>query len=91
MVNGISNIISLGMCFLCGVFVPMDVMNKNVLTVSQFLPVYWFEKVNDTLAGYHILPAETLSTIWKYMGIEALYVVALLAVIFAISRYQKQG
>ena len=91
MVNGISKIISLGMCFLCGVFVPMDVMNKNVLTVSQFLPVYWFEKVNDTLAGYHILPAETLSTIWKYMGIEALYVVALLAVIFAISRYQKQG
>lgn len=91
MLNGLSNIISLGMCFLCGVFVPMDIMNKNVLTVSQFLPVYWYEKVNDTLSGYRILSQETVLSIWKYMGIEILYVIALLAVIFAISRYRKQG
>ena len=42
MLSGIANILSLGMCFLCGVFVPMNVMDRNVLKVSQFLPVYWY-------------------------------------------------
>lgn len=91
MISGLSNIISLGMCFLCGVFVPMDVMNKNVLTVAQFLPVYWYEKTNDLICGYHVITTETAKKAWQYMGIEALYVVALLAVILAVSRYKKQG
>ena len=90
MLNGLSNIISLGMCFLCGVFVPMDIMNKKVLTVSQFLPVYWYEKINDTLSGYRTLSSEAISSIWKYMGIEVLFIIALFAVILAVSRYQKK-
>ena len=91
MLNGLSNIISLGMCFLCGVFVPMDIMNKKVLTVSQFLPVYWYEKINDTLSGYRTLSSEAISSIWKYMGIEVLFIIALFAVILAVSRYQKKS
>ena len=42
MLNGLSNIVSLGMCFLSGVFVPMSVMDKKVLKIAQFLPVYWY-------------------------------------------------
>ena len=56
MLNGISNLLSLGMCFLCGTFVPMSIMNKSVLKIAQFLPVYWYESINETLAQYKTLP-----------------------------------
>lgn len=91
MLNGLSNILSLGMCFLCGVFVPMNVMNPRVLKVSQFLPVYWYEKVNDLLGSYHVLPTNRISDLWKYLGIEFLYAIAVLTVIMAVSKYKKQG
>ena len=91
MLNGLSNILSLGMCFLCGVFVPMNVMNPRVLKVSQFLPVYWYEKANDLLGSYHVLPTNRISDLWKYLGIEFLYAIAVLTVIMAVSKYKKQG
>ena len=52
MLSGVANVISLGMCFLCGVFVPMSVMDQKVLKVSRFLPVYWYEQVNELLGEY---------------------------------------
>ena len=91
MLSGLSNILSLGMCFLCGVFVPMNVMNSGVLKVSRFLPVYWYEKANDLLGSYHVLPTDRISDLWKYLGIEFLYAIAVLTVIMAVSKYKKRG
>ena len=50
--TGIANIISLGMCFLGGVFVPLEFMGSHVKAVSHFLPIYWYEKANDLLANF---------------------------------------
>lgn len=52
MLNGIVNVLSLGMSFLCGVFVPLGYMNPSVRKVAMFLPVYWYEKANDLLTGF---------------------------------------
>ena len=90
MLSGIANILSLGMCFLCGVFVPMNVMDKNVLKVSQFLPVYWYETVNETLGSYSHLTEEAAASVWKGIGLEALFAVAFICVILAVTRYQRQ-
>lgn len=90
MLSGVSNLLSLGMCFLCGTFVPMNVMNKGVLKVAQFLPVYWYESVNETLSQYKTLPASAAAEIWKSMGIEAMFVVAFVFMILAASKYKQQ-
>ena len=76
MLSGVANVISLGMCFLCGVFVPMSVMDQKVLKVSRFLPVYWYEQVNELLGEYTVLPDHVVSKIYMAMGIEALFAVA---------------
>lgn len=91
MLNGISNIISLGICFLSGVFVPMNIMDKKVLMVAQFLPVYWYENVNETLSRYHVVSGKVAVDIWKSMGIEVMFTFALLALILAVSKYKRQG
>lgn len=91
MLNGFSNIISLGICFLSGVFVPMNIMDKKVLMVAQFLPVYWYENVNETLSRYHVVSGKVAVDIWKSMGIEVMFTFALLALILAVSKYKRQG
>ena len=90
MLNGISNIISLGMCFLSGVFVPMNIMDKKVLKVAQFLPVYWYENINETLSRYHVVSGKVAVDIWKSIGIEVMFTFALLALILAVSKYKRQ-
>ena len=90
MLNGLSNIISLGMCFLSGVFVPMSVMDKKVLKIAQFLPVYWYEDINETLARYHSVSGNIATDIWKSLGIEVMFALAFVSVILALSKYKRQ-
>ncbi|MGI6042317.1 MAG: ABC transporter permease [Candidatus Alectryocaccobium sp.] len=58
-VNGLANVISLGMSFLCGVFVPVSLLSSSVLKVSRVLPVYWYE-INNDILGTHISLNEKL-------------------------------
>ena len=89
--SGVANLVSLSMCFLCGVFVPMDVMDKSVLKFSQFLPVYWYEQVNEILSRHHTLTPELLGKVRISMGIQMLFAVVFVCLILVVSRYRKEG
>lgn len=89
--SGIVNVISLGMCFLCGVFVPLEIMNKGVVRVAQFLPVYWYEKVNDLLIEFGNVTGEMKSTVWQMLGIQFVFAAALVCVALAVSKVRKEG
>ena len=89
--SGVANIVSLSMCFLCGVFVPMSVMDKSVLKVAQFLPVYWYEQVNEILSRHHSLTPELLGKVRISMGIEVLFAAMFMCLILVVSRYRKEG
>ena len=91
MLNGITNIVSLGMCFLSGVFVPINIMDKKVLKIAQFLPVYWYEQVNDILSRHHSLNPELLGRVRMGMGIQLLFAAAFVSLILVVSRYRKEG
>jgi ABC-2 type transport system permease protein len=46
--NGITNVLALGMSFLSGVFIPQSLLSPSVLDAARFLPTYWYVKaVND--------------------------------------------
>ena len=89
--SGVANLVSLAMCFLCGVFVPMDVMDKSVLKFAQFLPVYWYEQVNDILSRHHALSPDLLGKVRMGMGIQLLFAAAFICLILVVSRYRKEG
>ena len=38
------------MSFLCGIFVPQNLLSDGVLAVGKFLPAYWYIVINDMLA-----------------------------------------
>ncbi|MCR4733005.1 MAG: ABC transporter permease [Lachnospiraceae bacterium] len=72
LISMISNTAVLSMSFLCGIFVPLEVMSQKVLVVSHFLPMYWFAKgiqyIND-----HGVDAVMSSTFYSYLGIQVLF------------------
>lgn len=46
-ISAMSTAITLSLCFLGGIFVPIELMSEPVLKFTRFLPTYWFTKVND--------------------------------------------
>mgnify|MGYP006917317185 FL=1 len=42
---------------------PLEFMGNDVKAVSQFLPVYWYEKANDILADFGHLTASAKRTV----------------------------
>lgn len=87
--NGVVNVLSLGMCFLCGVFVPLELMNKGVKTVAQFLPVYWYEVVNGLLVEFGTVAGEAKQAVLQGLGMQFMFVVALVCVTMAVSKWRR--
>lgn len=89
-VNGVVNVISLGMSFTCGVFVSMSVLGKGIRTVAHFLPVYWYEIVNETIADNGALSGAQQTTVWQGIGIQMLFAAAILGVGLMLSKRSSQ-
>lgn len=87
--NGIVTVLAMGMCFLCGVFVPLEVMNKTVRTVSQFLPVYWYEVVNDSLVEFGNVAGQAKQAVLQGLMMQLVFVAALVCVTMAVSKWKR--
>ena len=89
LISAVVNVISLGMSFLCGVFVDLDILGKGVRTFAQFLPVYWYELANKLLAGNQSLSlAQTVSLLTDY-GMQLLFAAVILGVALVISQNRQ--
>jgi len=86
-VSLLSNIIGLGMAFLCGVFVPLEYLSDTVVRIAHFLPVYWNVKTLTLIRNYQ--PSD-MGTIFTYLGIQLLFAVALTCIGLVIAR-KKRG
>lgn len=86
MVNVITQVVSLGMSFLCGVFVDQSMLGDGVLAVARFLPAYWYIRVNRMIEGSE--PLDT-NIVLPALLIEAGFaaVMAILTVLVRKARY----
>ena len=84
----INNILTLGMSFLCGIFIPQQMLGKGVLAFSKFLPLYWYIKNNDLISGFGGEPF-TMHAYRTHLGILVLYGIALFSLALAISKYKS--
>ncbi len=84
--SGISNVLSLGMCFLTGVFVPQELLGENVLAIARFLPTYWYVKANKAIGDLTVFNLDNLSPIASYMLIELGFAAAIISVTLVLSK-----
>ena len=88
----VTNILSLAMSFICGVFVPMSVLSPSLLNVAKFLPLYWMSYAdNMTISGTGI--SYDADKLILCLGIELLFAVAMsvLAMMIKSSRLSRVG
>lgn len=78
-VNMISNVLCLGMSFLCGIFVPQQQLGEGVLAVAKYLPLYWYVKNNDMISGFS-QEAFSYPAYWRNIGIQFLFVLAFFSI-----------
>ena len=88
--SGINNVFSLGLCFLGGIMVPLEMLGEGVQKVAQFLPTYWYSVINGILGDYSKLGEELLSTVWKGLLIQLLFALAAFGVAMVIRRLKLQ-
>ena len=89
-VNMIVTPFSLGLCFICGVFVPLKLLGEQVKRVAQFLPVYWYSKNNDLLGEYQTLPAKIQEKVWQGIGIQLVFMAAIIGVTLMLTKMRQQ-
>nr|WP_294490764.1 ABC transporter permease [uncultured Mediterraneibacter sp.] len=84
--NGIVNIISLGMSFVCGVFVEMDLLSSGVKKVAQFLPVYWYETVNNLLTEHGSITGGIRLQVLSGIGIQIVFAAAFVSITLVVAK-----
>lgn len=77
----ISNVAALGLAFLGGIFVPYEIFNDTMKTISHFTPTYWFYKVLNL-----IFDNGSLSSILQCFGIILLFSLVCIAISMVISK-----
>ena len=87
--TGIVNILSLGMCFLGGTFVSLDVMSGSIKKISQFLPVYWYEKANDILTDFSVMTETARNQVFQAVGIQIVFGAAFFCLAVTAARYKQ--
>lgn len=82
--------VSLAMCFLGGVFVPLEMLDSKMKSVARFLPIYWYENSNDLLMAPTGLTKEAVIQIWQGAGMQLLFLVAMLGGSMVIVKHQQR-
>lgn len=89
--SGLANLVSLGMCFLCGVFVSIDSLSEKVLNIAKFLPVYWYETASGLLGEAGAVDSGVQIQIWMSVGIQLAFAAAFICVTLAVGRTRSQS
>ncbi|MBR6968396.1 MAG: ABC transporter permease [Ruminococcus sp.] len=86
--NLITQILGLGMSFLCGVFIPTSMLSGSVLSAARFMPAYWYIKANNMIAD---IQPYSFEGVMKCYGVQLLFVAALVLLTLLVRRVKYSG
>lgn len=88
--GSIATIISLGLAFIGGSFVPQELLSKTVLKMSKFTPNYWYVHTNNRITEIDKFTNTNLKELFRDMGIEFLFAIALFTISFVIGKKRSE-
>lgn len=90
MISLIVTPVSLGISFMSGVFVPLSMLGSTVKKIARFIPVYWYEDLNDMLSGFKQLSKNQLNTVYTNLLLQLLFAVALIGGALFVVKYKRE-
>ena len=89
-VNGMANVLSLGFCFLGGIFVPLELLTGAIRKIGQFFPTYWYAQNISILCFNDEMTASLKATVFQGLLIQILFSLACTSVALAIGKARRQ-
>jgi len=89
-VNGIVNVLSLALCFLGGVFVPMEFFSDTILKVARFVPTYWYMKNNEAIGSMTGMSKDLALDVLPQMGVVAGYALVIFAATLVVISVKRR-
>ena len=89
--NAIANFVSLGLCFLGGVFVPLSILGEGILAVSRFTPTYWYVTAVNDIFKLTSFSESALAPIWQAMLTQLIFAAAFFCLSLFISKHMNQS
>lgn len=86
-----ANVVSLGTCFISGVFVPQALLGKTVLKIASFTPNYWYVKSNNSIAKLINFNSENLAPIFINMIIVIGFAATALALTLVVIKQKRMS
>ena len=83
-VNGLVNVLGIGLCFIGGVFVPHEFFGEEVLKVAKFFPTYWYAVTNESIGAMTTMTSELANDIFWQVGLVLGYALVIFAVTVVI-------
>jgi len=75
----VANVLTLGMSFISGVFVPQAILGKAVLSIARFTPAYWFVHANIAIGAQSDFNGQGLQDIFFSMLLQLIFMAVFLA------------
>ncbi len=86
-ITALVNVAGLGFSFLCGVFIPLDFMSGGLKKFASFIPIYWYERINQILAARGALGGADQAVLRQGLQVQA----AGIAVVLIVSALAARG
>jgi ABC-2 type transport system permease protein len=83
------NMITLGMSFICGVFVPQSILSPAVLAFAKFLPGYWYIRAHESIRDLLLSPLATRAPLLSQMLIQLGFAAAIFSVTLLLSKERR--
>ena len=89
-INMISNVVALGMSFICGVFVPQNLLGNAAVNIGKLLPIFWYVKANNII-GEQEGEMFSISEVFTCIGIQLAFAAALFGISMVIAKTKRQS
>ena len=88
-ISAVCNVVTLGPCFISGVFVPQEFLGTTVLKIASFTPTYWYVKANSQISTLTNFSFSDLFPAYSYILIEFGFAIAFFAMAMVIGKKKR--
>lgn len=89
-VSAYTNIFSLGLSFIGGIFVPLSVMSEQVKAIAKFTPTYWYSTVNNIIMDLTKVTGNNFKSAFTGIFIQLCFALAFFSVALVISKKKTE-
>ncbi|NMA25116.1 MAG: ABC transporter permease [Clostridiales bacterium] len=86
-----TNILTLGICFLSGVFLDQYLLGETVRKIASFMPGFWYIKALNTIKEISVFTFDSVKPVLNDMLIQLAFAAACIVVALVVSKQKKQN